>query len=337
MFLKKIIRPALAVLCVISIVFIVRFIMHTSQSVPIKKIAVLIPAVHPSMQQIETGFVETIGAIDPSIRIDIFNATGDKTLMFGQAQKIASSSYEAVFTIGANASQMMTTALSKKNASTPVVFAAVSDPVALGLVASFNDHNYATGIIDVYNRDEQVSRILSLIPIKNPLIIYCPEGKASIEKDIEACKKAFEHYGITLATLPIYHLNEIQPKLSALITKHDLIITLTDHTICSAMDTIITLCNRFKVPLYTSELDSNDKGAAFSYGVHEKDYGILGAKIVLQLVNEGKSCLDIPITTMYPFYFKINKKAALKQTHLASEKLTPHDDPLIEIKEREVL
>src|SRR3989338_7664393 len=60
------------------------------------RVALLIPAVHPSMHQIEQGFISTLKQLLPQVKIDSFNANGDKILMKEQSNKIATSNYDAV-------------------------------------------------------------------------------------------------------------------------------------------------------------------------------------------------------------------------------------------------
>lgn len=296
------------------------------------RIAMLVPATHPSMDQIMQGFTTTIQQLVPNTKIDTFNANGDKMLLKAQSQKIALSNYDAIFTIGATASQMTHTFLKKEQSITPLIIAAVADPFALGLTLQDGTHPGVTGITDHYDRNDQINRLLSLIPVQHPLLIYAPEGKSAIEKEVNDCKQAFAQHNIILTTLPIYHLSEIQPKLIPLLHKHDLVMTLTDHTICSVMDTLIKLCNQHHVPLYTSELDSNKKGATFSYGVHERDYGVLGAQLAHGLIIDKTPITQLPIISMQPFYFLINKHALTYQRITLSQhqldQYSNHEKPL---------
>ena len=73
------------------------------------------------------------------------------------------------------------------------------------------------------------------------------------------------------------------------------------------MDALVRLCNRYQVTLYTSELDSFEKGATLSFGVPEESFGIEGAHKARKILL-GANPIDIPISSVKNFKIKINKK-----------------------------
>ena len=283
------------------------------------KIALLVPAVHPSMDHISDGFVRTIKELLPEAHVDVYNPNGNKVLMKGQAEEIVAKHYDAACGIGTNASQMLKNTSDKKQVKLPVVFAAVSHPEKIGLI---DDKGMVTGVTDHYNRYDQINLLLQIKDIKTPLLLFNPSSNPALENDAAQMKQAFAQHGISLTIMPLYHPNEMYQKISSCITQHDTILTLTDHAICSAMDTLVKLCNRHGVTLITSELDSNNKGAAISYGVSERDYGILSAQKVSDIIINKKHPQDVPVTAIEPFYLKLNRSTLEQQNvHIKPELL----------------
>jgi putative tryptophan/tyrosine transport system substrate-binding protein len=88
---------------------------------------------------------------------------------------------------------------------------------------------------------------------------------------------------------------------------------LKDNTVVSGLDVLVKLCNQFQIPLMASDLDSPDKGAAFGFGVYEVEFGTEAAKKALQILNEGESPGQIPVTPVSNFDLRINQEAAQKQ------------------------
>jgi ABC-type uncharacterized transport system substrate-binding protein len=69
------------------------------------KIAILTPVTHPSLEQIEKGFVDTMEKNSrQKFTIKTYNALGNKTLMRTEAEEIALGNYDLVFTIATQAS-----------------------------------------------------------------------------------------------------------------------------------------------------------------------------------------------------------------------------------------
>ncbi|NBQ17551.1 hypothetical protein EBU24_04490 [bacterium] len=281
------------------------------------KVAVLIPAVHPSMDQIENGFADTLKKVIPAVKVDIFNASGNKVLMKGLAQEIVEKNYDIAFAVGTGASQMLKASIDKfytdngsNNKRLPLVFAAVSDPVAAGLV---DENKMVTGVIDQYDFNDQIELLMLLKKVKKPLLVYDSNSNQAFEKQVKDIEKVFASYDAHLTVVPVSHINEVYQKVSGVINGHDLIMTLTDHTICSAMDSLVKLCSTHGITLFTSELDSNAKGAALSYGVNERDYGVQAAEQVLESLVDRKEIAEIPVRIISPFYIKINKATASLQ------------------------
>lgn len=296
---------------VIAIAVTVVSIFYTSSSTRSqsysKKIALILPAVHPSMEAIQNGCIETLKTLIPDAHVTVYNANGNKTLLKGQAEKIVRHKYDGCCAIGTNASTMMATILEKNQSAMPLVAIAVAPEVAERLNALYR---YVTGVTDRADKTEQVEVLLQLKKIKKPVLVYDPGSNPGFEADKKEYENLFKKHGITLFSIPVYSIQEVYQKLSGTIASYDLVLTLTDHTVCAAMDALIKLCNQHGVTLYTSELDSNDKGAVLSYGVKEREYGVAAAGLLQKVYTTNEK---VPFVQSGPFYLKINKETALRQ------------------------
>jgi putative ABC transport system substrate-binding protein len=283
-----------------------------SKKVPI---AILTPVTHPSLEQTERGFKETIERESPGkYRFVTYNAQGSKTLMRGEIEEIARKRFPIVFTIGTSASQMTTEVFAKKGNSTPIVFTSVNDPVGFQIVASESvPGGNATGVKELLDFKKELEYALELKPsIRSVLLVYNPmePGLVKDQQEIEAILK--EHR-IELITVEVFQSNEFMTKVSPFMPKADAMLVLKDNTVVSGLDTLVKLCNQYRIPLMASDLDSPDRGAAFGYGVHEIDFGVEGAKKALEILHGKKSAGSIPVTPVSQFVFKVNKEAAARQ------------------------
>lgn len=287
-----------------------------NKNLPTKNIAVFTPATHPSLQAIEDGFRKTMKQDNKAnYAITTYNANGNRTLMRSQAEEIAQSNCDLIFTIGAQATQMTKEITEKKRIKIPVVFAAVSGPKDLKLIQSYDSSgNNLTGISEDRNFKKQVDILHYLKPtIKHVTLVYNPSEGSGLENQKNEIDQLLEKKGIQLSTLEVYHSNEIYQKASSAISNTDVVMVLKDNTVVSAIDSLIKLCNQHGVLLYASDLDSVDKGAAAAFGVQEKNYGIGSAEKALIILNKGKKATQIPITHAKGFTLKVNTKTMNQQ------------------------
>ncbi|MEN9654606.1 MAG: hypothetical protein RL235_718 [Chlamydiota bacterium] len=272
-------------------------------------IAIVVPVSHPSLQKIEDGFKETIEKEAPGkYRFVTFNAQGNKTLMRGEVETIASDDYALVFTIGTSASQMTAEVFEKRKVDTPIVFAAVDNPERVHL-----DGKHATGIRESVDFNGELDFVKAHQPdLKSLLVVYNPMevGRSEDADLLQAIGKA---KGIDVTPVEIFQSSEMKTRVLPYIHQADGVIVLRDNTVVSGLDPLIRLCNDAHIPLIASDLDSPDRGAAMGYGVYEEDFGIEGAGKALRILEEHVAPEEIPITALTQFSTKINPDAAIKQ------------------------
>ena len=279
------------------------------------RIAIFVPAVHPAMDEIERGFKERVATGDTSIAFDIYNANGNKALLRGQAEEILSHNYDLIFTIGAQCSQVIHELSIKKQLLVPQVFCAVDDPIKIGLVASFaSSGNQVTGVIATSLYQQQLDYLVSIKPhTRTVLLVYDPAHGAGLEKNRQEIEQICTRKGIKLQVVEVANAQDIAQRVPGFLSGVDAVLVLTDHTVVAALDNLVTLCNRYHVVLYASDLNSGDKGAALSFGVTEYDYGTLSAQLALQIVVDGVKPAQLPIVAVQKQYLKINTTTMKEQ------------------------
>jgi putative ABC transport system substrate-binding protein len=289
------------------------------------RIALFVPAVHPAMAEIIHGFEETIHSLSgKKYSFDEYNANGNATLLRAQADEIVQHGYDLVFTVGAQCSQSIFELSKKRQSNMPQVFTAVDDPVEMGIVRSLtHPGGMVTGTTDNMVYDKQIDALLHIKPdIKTMLLVYNPAQSRGFEKDREKLEKVLHAKHIALRTVAVAHQNEITQKVPSFLDGVDVLIIFTDHTTVAGIDSLITLCGRYGVTLFASDLNSGDKGAALAFGVLQKDYGVLGAKIAHRILEDKQSPASIAVRPLEQLYLKINTKTMEQQgLHLSKETL----------------
>lgn len=273
------------------------------------KIAILTPMTHPSLEQIEKGFVDTMEKnCRQKFTVKTYNALGNKTLMRSEAEEIALGDYDLVFTIATQASRTMKEVFEKKKLSTPIVFTAVEFPLEMDLVVSeASSGNQLTGVKETTDFAKELEILKN--NVKTVLLVYDPSS-ASLTSNKEEIETILTSMGIKLKTVEIFKTNEILLKTASFIEEADAVLVIKDNTVISGLDVLVKLCDQKGKLLIASDLDSAERGVPYAYGVSELIYGEEAAKKALLILDEKKLPKDIPITTppSEAFVFKINEK-----------------------------
>ena len=296
--------------------FLVLILMSCKKSTDNRiSIAILTPVTHPSLEQIEKGFRQTMKASCPGeYRFVTYNAQGNKTLMRSEIEEIIQRDYDLVFTIGTSASKMVKEVFDKKRIEKPIVFTCVNDPTGFQIVSSEQTPGKnVTGVKEMLCFEEEMAVLLQYKPtIKNVILVYNP-AEPGLQKDQKEVERILKQKNISLQTVEVFQTNELLAKVSPFMPLADALIVFKDNTIVSGLDVLVKLCNNHHIPLMASDLDSPDRGAAFGYGVYEVNFGIEGAKKALQILVHGIQPGSIPVTPISEFTLRINAEAAKRQ------------------------
>lgn len=278
-------------------------------------IALLTPVTHPSLEAALDGFIQTVETMHPGkYRFIVYNAQGNKTLMRSEIEEIIRQNPALVLTVGTTASQMVTKIFSVKSRDTPVVFTCVSDPIGFDIVSSEESPGgNVTGVKEVLDFGEELKALIKFKPdLTKVLLVYNPM-EAGLSEHKQQIETVLSNKGISLISVEVFQTNEIHAKSSAFMHEADALVVLKDNTVVSGLDALIKLCKRYRVPLMTSDLDSPARGAAFGYGVLERDFGVEAAKKALLILEHGVHPGSIAVTPVSAFSLRINSKAALEQ------------------------
>lgn len=276
------------------------------------RIAIMTPATHPSLQAIEKGFLDVV---QQYATCKTYNANGNATLMRAQAEEAVLAEYDLIFTIGGGCTRMSKEVVNKKNKNIPVVFSAVDNPVQLGLITSMeHPGGNMTGVIEIMDVSVQMELLLLLYPhVKKALIIYDPSQGTGLDPEKQRMQTALEQRGVHVSSVQIFQAREIQQKVTVAIQEADVVIILKDNTVVSGLDALVKLCDRYQKPLYASDLDSVDRGAALAYGVEEREFGTRAGKAAVRILTDGIMPGTIACQVLDQFKIKLNVRAAQKQ------------------------
>lgn len=156
----------------------------------------------------------------------------------------------------------------------PVVFTAVSDPVAAGLANEDGTPvGNVTGTSDKLPVAEQLKMIREILPDAEKIGIIYTTSEANSVSTIEEYKAIAGDYGFEIVETGINTLADVDMAAADMVGKVDCISNLTDNTVVSALQTVLSYAKEANIPVFGSEVEQVKNGCLASMGI---DYVVLG-------------------------------------------------------------
>jgi putative ABC transport system substrate-binding protein len=192
----------------------------------------------------------------------------------------------------------------------PIIFSAVTDPVAAQLAASIDaPGGNITGVSDMAPIGDHVALIREITPeVKRLGVLYNP-GEANSVSSLGAMKTAAEAAGIAIVEGPATKSADVQAAARSLVGKVDAIYVPTDNTIVSALESAVGVAIAAKLPLYAGDTDSVARGALAAVGFNYFDVGVQTASLVDRILK-GEDPGTIPVVFAAGTDLQVNKATA---------------------------
>lgn len=172
----------------------------------------------------------------------------------------------------------------------PVIFCAVSDPVAPGLVASLDNPGGAcSGTSDILDLEAQVDLIQSMQPdVKYIGILYTTSEANSITQ-LGRLEEIAAKRGIDVISSGVQNAADIPAAAVALANKVDCINNFTDNNVVNNLTVVLEAAADAGIPVYGSEVEQVKNGCLASMSI---DYVALG-KVTGEMAVEVLEGADI--------------------------------------------
>lgn len=272
---------------------------------------------HPALDACEKGFEAGLASAgfkkDVNVIYDSQNAEGEMSRADTISQLFAEKDCDLIHSITTPSTQSVLKFVNK----TPIVFSAVTDPEAAGIVPSDSvpgskTGTNITGVSDKWPVDLQMQAYARFVPMaKTWGTIYNPAEDNSVSH-VSEMQTALKSLDMQLIKVHAANEAEVEAAARSLVGKVQAIAITADNTSVACFDVISRVCNENQIPLFAGDVDSVAKGAIAAYG---PDYYLIGysagkkAALILKGVKPG----DIPWGPMEKFSLVINQQAAALQ------------------------
>ncbi|MDE7390051.1 MAG: ABC transporter substrate-binding protein [Lachnospiraceae bacterium] len=190
------------------------------------------------------------------------------------ARMAATDEYDVIIAIATPAATSAYSAVRNASKDIPVIFCAVSDPVAAKLVESNEKPgNNCTGTQDSFDIASQVSIINSTQPEITRLGVLYTTTEPNSLSQLAELKTEAANYGIEIVEQGINDASELPTAAANLIPQVEAITNLTDNNVVDNMATVLEQAKAAGIPVYGSEIEQVKKGCLAAASI---DYVALG-------------------------------------------------------------
>lgn len=234
-------------------------------------------ATHPSLDNCYEGFKQGLAEAGftegENLTLDFQNAQGDAGTVDMAAKNMVSKKENMIVGIATPAA--MSAYAAAKSTDIPVVFTAVSDPVAAKIVQSMDKPgDNCTGTADVLPLEEQIKMIRAFLPDAKKIGILYTNSEPNSVSHLEKFKTIAPEYGFEVEAVGITSASEVASGVQSLIAKGvDCLNNFTDNNVVDNLSTVLKAANDAKIPVFGSEEEQVKNGCLASQSI---DYVALG-------------------------------------------------------------
>lgn len=176
-----------------------------------------------------------------------------------------------------------------KGKDIPVVFTAVTDPVAAMLV-----EGNVTGTSDKLPVEAQLQLIRAMLPEAKKIGILYTTSEVNSESSIAEYKMLAEEYDFEIIDSGISVAADIPLAVDKLLTRVDCISNLTDNTVVGSLPVILNKANEKGIPVFGSEIEQVKLGCIAAEGLDYMELGKKTGHIAAKILKGEKLAEEIP-------------------------------------------
>ncbi|MDO5496188.1 MAG: ABC transporter substrate-binding protein [bacterium] len=259
---------------------------------------------HEALDATAQGFKDALADAGIAATYDEKNAQGDVTTAASIAGTFADGDFDLIFAIATPTAQAAVQAIT----DVPIVFGAVTDPVEVGLVGSWEEPGAnVTGTSDKSPVKEQLELLLQIAPDAETVgVVYSSTEENSLVQ-LAWAEEEGAKLGLTIETATISTSADLLQAAESLDV--DAFYVFTDNTVVSAVETLIGVAEERQIPVIASDGGSVERGATASYAFNYYDMGVQSGEMAIRIL-EGADPATMPVETSQTLILTVNPDAA---------------------------
>lgn len=275
------------------------------------KVAITAIVEHPALDTIRKGIVDELanhGFEDgKTIKIDYQSAQGSTATAAQIARKfVGDDKVEIIIPISTPSAQPAV-AVTK---TIPVVYSAVTDPVAAKLVKSWKPTGTnVTGVSDHKAIEPQLELIHKLVPELKAVGYVFSAGEVNSAIVLKELQAEAAKVNIKVIPVAVQRSADIGTAARSLAGKVQAIYISEDNTVVSAYEALHKAALEIKVPVIAADRDTVKRGALAAYAVNQYDIGVETGKVAARVLK-GEKVGSIPTHEVSKMELSVNTQTA---------------------------
>ncbi|WP_121628911.1 ABC transporter substrate-binding protein [Poseidonibacter antarcticus] len=244
---------------------------------------------HPALDAVRDGIKQTLndnGYSGDKLKFTYESAQGKTDIAAQIARKMVGDAPDIIVAIATPSAQAAVTVSN----TIPVVFSAVTDPLAAKLVPKLKQPGgNVTGLSDMANIKEHLALIKEFVPnLKAVGIPYNP-GETNSVSMLASIKIEAEKMGIKIIEAAAPKSSDVMIATKQLVGKVDAIYCPIDNTIISAVESVVKVGIDAQIPVFAGDTDTVSRGAIAAVGYDYFDLGRQTGDIVVRILKGEKA------------------------------------------------
>lgn len=242
---------------------------------------------HPSLDAIRQGVIDELAAegyqTGDNLKVNFQSAQGSTATVAQISKQFVADKPDAIVAISTPSAQSMAAATK----DIPIIYTAVSNPIAAKLVDSNNKPTQAnvTGLSSQLPLAPQLDVIQQILPNAKTIGYVYSAGEINSVSLKDNLKKHLPTRGLNLLDIPANRPTDIAMASNSLAGKAQLIYTSMDNNVASAFESMVQVANTAKLPIIASDEFSVRRGATAALGVNDYDFGRTTGKMVAKVLD----------------------------------------------------
>ncbi len=262
---------------------------------------------HPSLNAAFEGFQKAIEDAGLDVDYDIQNAQNDNSVNMTIANNLVSTGVDLIFANSTPSAQAAVSATQE----IPIIFTSVTDAVSAELVASNEKPGgNITGTID--NHPDAIPNTMKLLKemgAKNVGMVF-NAGEQNSRSQVDAVKELLKDMDMAVVEAPVATSADVKQATESLLGKVDAFYIITDNTVVSALESVITVANENKIPMMVGEFDSVKRGGLAAYGFEYYDIGYEAGEMAVKILKGESEPATLPVQVPQNLKLIMNKDTA---------------------------
>ena len=263
------------------------------------KIGIIQYMSHPSLDNCYNGVISALESSGIQYTVDYQIGSGNSadSDCTNFAKNMVAANYDMIIAIATSAAKSAFAATD--DTEIPVIFCAVSDPVAAGLVESMDAPGYlCTGTSDVLDLEAQVALIKAMQPEVTSIGILYTSSEDNSITNLKNFKAICDKEGIEVVATAVQGASDIPSAAEELASKVDCINNFTDNNVVNNLSVVLTAADKYGIPVYGSEEEQVINGCLASVSIDYVALGkVTGEMAVSVLKGEDASTMAVKTIT----------------------------------------